>query len=863
MEVIDVMMRLVDGVTAPLKAINSQLAMTAKQQNAAGRNIQRLGRDISGVGEALTPVAAGIVAMGALGARAFIGFDSVVTAAAAKAGATAAEMEEMRATASRLGAEFPISATEAVQGMDNLAAAGYNAKEIMAMMPSVITSSVAAGEDLALTSEVVSNALNVWGLKQGDIAANTLRVADVIQQANNMSSLSLNDFGIAMQYAGAPAATLGIQIEDLSTAMAIMRNNGIAASSVGTTLRSTLSRLAAPPKAAAVALDQLGIQVKDSQGNFVGLENVVGQLRTTMGGLADTEQVAMAKAIAGEEGYSGLLALLKTSPQAYREMTEAMYNASGSSQAQFNIMKNTVKGAIDDMMGSIESFAINMGDVLRPHIQAVTGAIAWLADALNALSPAQKLLLGNIAIGIVAFTGFALTLGKVITMGGTLMRTWAAVRTVMAGGTVSNKLLQYSVQGLMKSYGGLTTVFGVVKSSALNAFTFMRGLTWSGLIKSALGGIRGISVSGLFNGLLGGMRAGIGSMFQGIFGALKGFNLSSIGTGAFRALSMIARGVRMVAMAGRALFLSPIGIAIMAIAGAAYVLYQNWDQVGPFFMQMWGIISDAFTRAYATLRPAFDALIAAVQPIITLLGNLFSQAMQGQGPLGVLFGAIAAVSRVLGTALVGAVMVVINIFTNQLAMVIDVVASIMGAVIGVLAGVINFLVAVFVGDWAGAWNAVVSIFDSIFSGITGICEGVLNGIKGMINSIIDGINGISVDVPSWVPGVGGQKFGPLGIPRLYTGTDNWMGGPAMVHDKGAEIVNLPSGTQVIPHDQSLTSAYNQGRRSGGNGSSPINVNFYGANFNNDGDIRETARKVAAVLYEEIQKVAINQNEGAI
>ena len=85
----------------------------------------------------------------------------------------------------------------------------------------------------------------------------------------------------------------------------------------------------------------------------------------------------------------------------------------------------------------------------------------------------------------------------------------------------------------------------------------------------------------------------------------------------------------------------------------------------------------------------------------------------------------------------------------------------------------------------------------------------------------------------------------------------------MVHDKGAEIVNLPSGTQVIPHDQSLTSAYNQGRRSGGNGSSQINVNFYGANFNNDGDIRETARKVAAVLYEEIQKVAINQNEGAI
>ncbi|WP_295237905.1 phage tail tape measure protein [Veillonella sp.] len=862
MEVIDVMMRLVDGVTAPLRAINSQLSMTAKQQNAAGRNVQRLGKDISGVGEALTPVAAGIVAMGAMGAKAFVGFDSVVTAAAAKAGATAEEMEQMRSTASRLGADFPISATEAAQGMDNLAAAGYNAKEIMAMMPSVITSSVAAGEDLALTSEVVSNALNVWGLKQGDIAANTVRVSDVIQQANNMSSLSLNDFGVAMQYAGAPAATLGIQIEDLSAAMAIMRNNGIAASTVGTTLRSTLSRLAAPPKAAAEALSQLGIQVKDSQGNFIGLENVIGQLRTAMGGLADTEQVAMAKAISGEEGYSGLLALLKTSPEAYREMTEAMYNAAGSSQAQFEIMKNTVKGSIDDMMGSIESFAINMGDVLRPQIQAAAAAIAWFADSLNALTPEQKLLLGNIAIGIVAFTGFTLVLGKVITMGGTLMRTWASVRIVMAGGTVSNKLLQYSVQGLMKSYGGLTTVFNVVKSSAFSAFTFMRGLTWSGIIKSALGGIRGINVGGLFSGLLGGMRAGIGNVFQGIFGALKGFNLSSISSGAFRAFTMIARGIRMVAMAGRALFLSPIGIAIMAIAGAAYILYQNWDKVGPFFIQMWGIISDAFNRAYTTLQPAFNALITAVQPIINLLADLFNQAAQGQGPLAILFGAIAAVSQILGAGLVGAIMVVINIFTNQLVMVIDVVASVMGAVIGVLAGVINFIVAVFVGDWAGAWQAVVSIFDSIFGGITGICEGVLNGIKGAINAIIDGINGISVDVPSWVPGIGGSKFGPLGIPRLYTGTNNWMGGPAMIHDKGAEIVNLPTGTQVIPHDQSLTSAYNQGKRSGGGGPA-ITINFYGTTITSGGDIKELARKVAAAIYYEMQKAAINQNEGAV
>ena len=861
MEIIDVMMRLVDGVTAPLRSINSQLAMTAKQQNAMGRNIQRLGRDITGVGQALMPVSAGIVAMGALGARAFVGFDSVVTAAAAKAGATAAEMEQMRATASRLGAEFPISATEAAQGMDNLAAAGYNAKEIMAMMPSVITSSVAAGEDLALTAEVVSNALNVWGLKQGDIAANTLRVSDVIQQANNMSSLSLSDFGVAMQYAGAPAATLGIQIEDLATAMAIMRNNGIEASSVGTTLRSTLSRLAAPPKAAAMALSQLGIQVNDAQGNFVGLENIVNQLRPSMSNLSNTQQVAMAKAIAGEEGYSGLLALLKTSPEVYREMTDAMYNATGSSQKQFEIMKNTVKGAIDDMMGSIESLAINMGDVLRPQVQAAASAIASVADALNSLSPTQKLIVGNVAIGIVAFTGFMLVLGRVGTLAGTLMRTWANVRIVMAGGTISNKLLQYSVQGVMRAYAAMPGIFAAVKGSALSAFTAMRGLTWSGIFKSAMGGIKGLNVKGLFSGLVGGMRAGIGNIFQGIFGALKGSNLSSIGAALFRSLTMVARGLRVVAVAGRALFLSPIGIAIMAIAGAAYILYNNWDKVGPFFVRMWGIITAAFGRAYNTLKPAFDALVQAVRPIITKLGAMFSAAMQGQGPLGVLIGIITTLSQVLGAGLIGAIMVVINVLAVDFAAVIDIVASIVGAVIGVLAGLINFVSAVFVGDWSAAWEAVVSIFDSIFSGIVGICEGVMNGLRGAINAIIDGINGISVDIPDWVPGVGGSTGGPLGIPRLYTGTDNWMGGPAMIHDKGAEIVNLPGGTQVIPHDQSLASAYEQGKRSGG--VPGITINMYGTTVRSDHDIDELTRRIVDLMCHEMRKAAINQNVGAI
>lgn len=277
---IDVTLRLIDMMTSPLVRVQNEMERTARAHQRMGRDIQRIGDGFSSVGESMLPIAAGITAIGAAGGRAFIDFDSIITGAAAKAGATAEEMEMMRQKASQFGADFPISATQAAEGMDRLAAAGYDANQVIGVMPSVITAAVASGEDLTTTSDVVSNALNIWNLKQGDIASNAMRVADVVQMAANKSSLSMTDFGVAMQYAGAPAATLNISIEQLSTAMAIMKNNGIEASTIGTSLRSIFTRLSSPPKSAAEAIERLGLQVKDTQGNFLGIQPIIEQLRT-------------------------------------------------------------------------------------------------------------------------------------------------------------------------------------------------------------------------------------------------------------------------------------------------------------------------------------------------------------------------------------------------------------------------------------------------------------------------------------------------------------------------------------------------------------------------------------------------------
>ena len=703
MSVIDVIMRLTDQVTAPLTRIRSQMDATAKTSTRLGRTVQTVGKNIGSISSALMPVSAGLVAAGTMAATTFMDFDRVITGAGAKAGASAAELEKMRAAATQMGADFPVSATEVAQAMDALAASGFNANQTVALMPSILTSAVASGEGLAQTSQVVTSALNIWGMAQENVGQNAARVADVIQQAANASALGLQDFGIALQYAGAPAAALNVNIEELSTALALIKNRGIDASTAGTSLRSLFTRLSNPPKQAAEAIAQLGLQVTDSAGNFIGLENVISQMRSAMQGLNDTQRIALAQAIAGTEGYSALLSLVDTAPEEYRRMTEEINNAAGSSARQYEIMKNTLSGSVEDMKGSLEALAINFGSVLAPSIRQAAAAIGSIADAINAMSPEQKAMLADIAMGIVGFTGFAFAAGKVVSIGGSLVTMYGNIATVLAGHHIRNKLLEYSIIGIGR------------------AFTFLR-------------------------------------------------------TAALTALPRIG--------AAFTLILSPVGLAVAGVIAAGYLLYRNWDTVKQWITGVLSALSNGFSAAFGMWR-------------------------------------------------------------------------------AILMTFLNFVASVFVGGWNAAWNGLLSVVSYVAEGTRSIFGGVLESVRSMFNGVIDSINGIQITIPAWVPGFGGSTFGPLGIPKLATGTDSWRGGPAMIHDRGAEIVDLPTGTRVIPHDASITAAYNMGARTSSVNLGGISVNISGVTVQGENDIQKLADKVAAAIYDQLQKRSVNLKAGAV
>lgn len=835
---IDVTLRLIDMMTSPLVRVQNEMERTARAHQRMGRDIQRIGDGFSSVGESMLPIAAGITAIGAAGGRAFIDFDSIITGAAAKAGATAEEMEMMRQKASQFGADFPISATQAAEGMDRLAAAGYDANQVVGVMPSVITAAVASGEDLAITSDVVSNALNIWNLKQGDIAQNAMRVADVVQMASNKSSLGMADFGLAMQYAGAPAATLNVSIEQLATAMAIMKNNGIEASTIGTSLRSVFSRLSEPPKPAAEAIEALGLQVKDASGNFLGLQPIVEQLRGKILNLSNTEQVAYAKALAGEEAYSGLLALVKTAPEEYQALQNAMDSATGSSQAQFEVMKGTLKNSIDGMLGSLESLAINFGSVLTPQIKAVTDSIGSFADMINELTPETKLLIGNILMGIVAFTGFMLATGKVISIGGGIVKLYGDIGRAAMGGSIHNKALQFAVLNTANAYktlkdtvialkttqnGNSLPVFTNISTKIKSEYDKIRALKWADITTAIVNAMPKNPISFIKTTVitrLQKIRTSAILATESLLRMYRTFYMSKAMESFANGIGKATKSIFGLVKASFAFALTPLGIALIAIAGAAYLIYKNWDMVGPYFISLWKRIETALIGAWNKIKPAWDSLMnvipklkIAISPALVALDNIFTMAINGQGAIEPLIAVLQIVASIFGGVLVGAFIIAANVLVGTVVAAINVAAAIITGFLGVLEGIITFLTGVFTGNWEIAWQGIVKIFDSVFSAIKGIADGILGGVKETINGIIKSINSIQFTVPDIVPGIGGKTFGGLNIPLFANGVENFSGGPAIIHDKGAEIVDLPSGTRVIPHDKSLVTAYMQGQNS--------------------------------------------------
>ena len=218
-------------------------------------------------------------------------------------GATGSSFEELRQQAIDLGAKTAFSAKESATGMENLASAGFNTKEIMAAMPGLLDLAAVSGGDVAMASENAATALRGFNLD----ASQSGHVANVFAKAAANTNAEVGDMGEAMKYIAPVANSMGFSIEEVSAAIGIMSDAGIKGSQAGTSLRGALSRLAKPTDEMQAKMDELGLSFYDSEGKMKPLKDQIGMLKDAFKGLTPEQQQNALVTLYGQESLSGMM----------------------------------------------------------------------------------------------------------------------------------------------------------------------------------------------------------------------------------------------------------------------------------------------------------------------------------------------------------------------------------------------------------------------------------------------------------------------------------------------------------------------------------------------------------------------------
>ena len=219
---------------------------------------------------------------------------------------------------------------------------------------------------------------------------------------------------------------------------------------------------------------------------------------------------------------------------------------------------------------------------------------------------------------------------------------------------------------------------------------------------------------------------------------------------------------------------------------------------------MFPVVQEVFSGIAAFLGPIFATIGAVIGGVINFIIGIF------QSVFPIVQGVFSAIGNVIGTVvgvIVSIIQTIIGVVSAVFGAIFNVVGNIMNAVGNVISNIFNGI--------KGAWDGLTNFVSGIFNGIKNAIESVINCIKGFINGVIDNIN-FAIGIMNRIPGV---NIGT--ISHLALGTLNWQGGFAIMNEYGnGELVNLPSGAQVISHSLSQrmvdTYASNMARMDKGN-----------------------------------------------
>ena len=392
-------------------AVDGHLIFDTKiDESGFNVGIKKLGSIAKGgltlLGGAVAGVAAAIGTASAAAIKVGSDFEAGMSKVSAISGATGSELEALTEKAKEMGAKTKFSATESAEAFQYMAMAGWKTGDMLDGIEGIMNLAAASGEDLATTSDIVTDALTAFGLSAKD----STHFADILAKASSNANTNVSMMGETFKYVAPVAGSLA---EDCATAIGLMANSGIKATQAGTALRSIFTRMAKPTDDVASAMSALGLSITNNDGSMKSLNEIMVDMRGAFAGLTEQQKAQMAASIGGQEAMSGLLAIVNASDDDFNKLSNSIANCDGASADMAATMNDNLQGALALLRSAAEGLGIEIYESIQTPLKDIVkvgaDSISQLTEAFQSggtegLIEAGGQIIANLLTGIAGAT---------------------------------------------------------------------------------------------------------------------------------------------------------------------------------------------------------------------------------------------------------------------------------------------------------------------------------------------------------------------------------------------------------------------------------------------------------------------------
>lgn len=406
----------------------NQSATAVQKIASAGEKIKTAGDNISNAGQKLLSVTGAVAGLGTAAVTTAANFESSMSQVQATMGITKDSMstvdgqsvntmDTLSKLAKKMGAETAFSASECAEALNYLALAGYDTQQMCDTLPTVLNLAAAGDIELASASDMVTDAMSALGM--GVDEAGTM--VDQMAKTASTTNTSVAQLGEGILTIGATAKSIKGGTAELNTALGILANNGIKGAEGGTHLRNIILSLQNPTDKAALAMEQLGLQVYDSEGNMRSMNDILGDLNSGMDGMTAAEKSNIIGKIFNKTDLSSVNALLANTGSTWDDLQKSIADSGGAAGHMADTQLDNLQGQITILKSALEGLAISFGELLMPAIKQIVGWVQKFVDWLNSLDDGTKKTVVTIALLAAALGPVLIVVGKVVSAVGTIM----------------------------------------------------------------------------------------------------------------------------------------------------------------------------------------------------------------------------------------------------------------------------------------------------------------------------------------------------------------------------------------------------------------------------------------------------------